>query len=477
MFICLYTSLHYCIQKYTFMFACLQIRTHPYILMCLQFVLHVYKSKTNIRNCKHYKSDIDEIMYLVYPYSKQTLSFFTNKRRKVCDEMTKSRIAAVDVGNDSVKAIFGKADYELNIPNVVAIDTEDRPVIGIEELDKKDPLDGIHIKVHSPALRDNNVIYRVGYLATKSNNATELDPGSSKSEEDQTLVMLFASLALDAVRDENKSIFPRSNNVIDATYILGTGLPLREVKEGKDVGYRSRLLGSVHQVEFLVTPRYQGLKVNIKFDEVKVYPEGFAAYINLVMDNNLNIINRELVDKQIIIQDIGGLSTDIAVIKNRNVDDDKAQGFNVGVAESLDEIREEIRSKHGVELDSRRDVVEIITRKQDRNHIMVRGNRTSVHDIVDRILLELAKKQYRFLRNTWQKNSQTEICYFVGGGALVLKDYLIKLNNNLDGYNIAFFEDEKESIWMMANAYYKLISAYAKSRKEEKEKGQKQVQN
>ena len=47
------------------------------------------------------------------------------------------------------------------------------------------------------------MIYRVGNLATKSNNPTELDPGSSKSEEDQTLVMLFASLALDAAREEN----------------------------------------------------------------------------------------------------------------------------------------------------------------------------------------------------------------------------------------------------------------------------------
>lgn len=386
--------------------------------------------------------------------------------------MSKSRIAAIDVGNDSVKAIFGQAEYELNIPNVIAIDTEDRPVIGIEELDKKNPLEGIHIKVHSPALRETNNIYRVGYLATKSSNATELDPGSSKSEEDQTLVMLFASLALDAVRDENKDQFKRTSDVIEATYTLGTGLPLREVKEGKDVAYRSQLLGSVHQVEFLVTPKYQGLKVNIKFDEVKVYPEGFAAYINLVMDNDLNIINRDLVDKQILIQDIGGLSTDIAVIKNRNVDDDKAQGFNIGVAESLEEIREEIRSRHGVELDSRRDVVEIITRKQDRNHIMVRGNRTSVHDIVDRTLLELAKKQYRHLRNMWQRNSQTEICYFVGGGSIVLKDYLIALNNSLDGYNIAFFEDEKESIWMMANAYYKLISAFDNSIKADEKKSE-----
>ncbi|MFP7298487.1 hypothetical protein [Neobacillus niacini] len=382
--------------------------------------------------------------------------------------MNNTRVAAIDVGNDSIKAIFGELEYELNIPNIIARDTEDRPVIGIEELDDKNPLDGIHVRVHSPALKENNVIYRVGNLATKSHNGTELDPGSSKSEEDQTLILLFTTLALDAVKEGNNHNFRKTKNIIDANYTLGTGLPLREVKEGKDAGYRSKLIGSVHQVEFLVTPKYQGLKVNIKFDEIKVYPEGFAAYINLVMDNNSKIINKDLIDKRILIQDIGGLSTDIAVIKNRNVDDDKAQGFNLGVSESLEEIREEIRKKHGVELDSRRDVVEIITKKNDRNHIMVKGSRTSVHDITDRILLDLAKKQYRLLRNVWSKNSQTEICYFVGGGATVLKDYLKTLNNNLDGFNIDFFEDEKESIWMMANAYYKLIMDYA--RRAEKQK-------
>src|SRR5699024_4908931 len=317
-------------------------------------------------------------------------------------------------------------------------------------------------------------VYRVGNLATKTSNSTELDPGSSKSEEDQTLIMLFASVALDAV--SSGAFNPTQNNVVEATYTLGTGLPLREVKEGKDVGYRSQLLGSVHQVEFLVTPKYQGMKVNIKFDEVKVYPEGFAAYVNLIMDDNLKVINKDLIDKQILIQDIGGLSTDIAVIRNRNVDDDKAQGFNLGVAESLEAIREEIRIQHGVELDSRRDVVDIITRKNNRHHIMVKGSRTSVHNITDHILLELAKKEYRYLRNVWQKNSQSEICYFVGGGSAVLKDYLKALNNKLDGFNIEFFEDENESIWMMANAYYKLITDFIrKSSKKNAEKEEKAV--
>ena len=89
-------------------------------------------------------------------------------------------------------------------------------------------------------------------------------------------------------------------------------------------------------------------------------------------------------------------------------------------------------------------------------------------------LWNLAKKQYRHLRNVWQKNSQTEICYFIGGGSIVLKDYLKTLNNHLDGYNIDFFEDEKESIWMMANAYYKLITDFV--RKNSKIESKKQEQ-
>lgn len=52
----------------------------------------------------------------------------------------------------------------------------------------------------------------------------------------------------------------------------------------------------------------------------------------------------------------------------------------------------------------------------------------------------------------------------------MLKEYIKTLNNNLDGYNIEFFEDEHESIWMMANAYYKLIADYLKKNEKPKEK-------
>ena len=94
-------------------------------------------------------------------------------------ELTESRIAAIDVGNDSLKAVFGKMEAELNIPNVIAQDVVDRPIIGIEELDNQDPTEGIHIRLHSPTLKDNNSIYRVGELATKSVNSMSWTRGAT----------------------------------------------------------------------------------------------------------------------------------------------------------------------------------------------------------------------------------------------------------------------------------------------------------
>ena len=34
--------------------------------------------------------------------------------------MSNTRVASIDVGNDSIKAIFGELEYELNIPNIMA---------------------------------------------------------------------------------------------------------------------------------------------------------------------------------------------------------------------------------------------------------------------------------------------------------------------------------------------------------------------
>jgi plasmid segregation protein ParM len=48
--------------------------------------------------------------------------------------------------------------------------------------------------------------YQAGNLATKSDNLNEVDPGSSKSEEDQTLVDAIYLIALAEVKEQNSTL-------------------------------------------------------------------------------------------------------------------------------------------------------------------------------------------------------------------------------------------------------------------------------
>lgn len=374
------------------------------------------------------------------------------------------RLAAVDVGNDALKGIFGNLESELYIPNVISYQSSENREI-VSDLDKKKPLQNIHVKITSPALKQSGV-YFVGDLATHEPNKNEVDLDSVKAESDQTIVMLLTSLAFDAVESKK---FITENGKLSADYHLGTGLPMREIKADKKLPYKAKLEKGPHLVEFLQTPLYGGITVEINFKHVEVQSEGFAAFMNLTMDENLGFKRPELFNQRVIIQDIGGLSTDIAVIEESEVIDTKSEGYNLGMSAYLDRIRTEVLQKFSEDLGSRKEVAKVLTRKQDRNHIKVAGTRTSIEPIVKENLGELAVQQYKYLNMTWKNNSQTDIAFFVGGGSVVLKDYIkaindARANQGKNPYNIEFFEDEKESIWMMASAYYKLLLVSLKAK-------------
>lgn len=62
-----------------------------------------------------------------------------------------SRIAAVDVGNDAIKTIYGKLEPKTIYAKCHCKRHENRPVIGIEELDVKKPWKGYILEsIHQP---------------------------------------------------------------------------------------------------------------------------------------------------------------------------------------------------------------------------------------------------------------------------------------------------------------------------------------
>ncbi|AIE61782.1 ParM/StbA family protein [Bacillus methanolicus] len=366
------------------------------------------------------------------------------------------RLAAIDIGNDAVKAYLGNLENSIYIPNVIA-EVKNRDIIEME----KDPLSALHVEITSSALKQKHGYYAVGKLAAKYPNNDELTPDVDKSESDQPVILLLTTLAYDAVKH-----FPEKDGVIEATYLLSTGLPLDETKRGKTKNFRKKLKTAQHEVKFLQTPNLQGKTVHIKFEQVLVNTEGYAAYIDLTTNNDGSTKNEELFGKTILINDIGGLSTDSAIITSESeVDNEYSDGIKKGVSTYLDNIIRKVYTKYKYNIKSRRALVEIITNEnpEEQYHIWVEGNRVSIKDIVDEELGILAKEEYKLIKNMWHNVPEIRLSYQIGGGSLILRPYLTELNQQDKNYPLRFVSKE-DSIWMIARAYFKILLMYCNSK-------------
>ncbi|KON83511.1 hypothetical protein AF332_27555 [Sporosarcina globispora] len=366
------------------------------------------------------------------------------------------RLASIDIGNDAVKGYLGDLKEQLYIPNVIA-SAENRDIIEME----KDPLSGLHVEITSGALKKKNGHYVVGKLASKYPNNDELTPDMDKSESDQPVVLLLTALAYDAAKH-----FPEEDGVIEATYLLSTGLPLDESKQGKTKEFRKKLKTAQHEVTFLQTPQLEGKIVRIKFEQVLVNTEGFAAYVDLTTNNDGSVKNEEILGKTILINDIGGLSTDSAIItSDSEVDNEYSEGIKQGVSTYLDNIIRKVYTQYKYMIKSRRVLVDIITNEdpEEQYNIWVDGNRVSIKNIIDGELEILAKEEYKLIKNIWRNVPDIRTAYQIGGGSLVLRPYLTKLNQEDKNYPLRFVTSE-DSIWMIARAYFKILLMYCESK-------------
>ena len=373
-----------------------------------------------------------------------------------------TRLAAIDIGNDSVKAIFGDVaggNRVTPLPNVIAEASENRGVVSLES----NAYEGIHCRVTSAALSRSG-IYAVGNLATRFPKNEEPEPGSSKATSDQAVILLLTSLALDAAQHDH---FPRKGNIIEAKYALSTGLPLKEVKNmGAKATFRNRLMDKVHEVEFLQTPQLAGTVVRIELESLDVYSEGQAAMMHLVTDDEGRINNEELLQKSILINDIGGLSTDSAVIERGEPDNMNSDGLNSGVGEYLDTIIQQVYERYHHRIRSRRNLVRdvLLATNERKNHILVDGKLTSIKDIVDEVLTECALAQHAHLRRMFHKVSDLELVYQIGGGSALIRPYLTNINENSGHtYPLRWQESADESIWMIVESYWKMLSLSRKA--------------
>ncbi|WP_438770078.1 Alp7A family actin-like protein [Brevibacillus sp. JB24b] len=369
--------------------------------------------------------------------------------------------AAIDMGNYSLKGIFerGTKVNRIQIPNVIAEAEVDRDYIELE----KNPLDGIHVEIISSALSKGRGCYVVGNLATKYHNNDELTIDSKKGESDQPIILLLTAIALDAVENAKA----KNTIKIETTYHLSTGLPMSEAKKkGSRKALREKLKNGIHEIRFLDTPLYSGKIVHTSFDEVLVSSEGQAATMELTVNEDGTLKNEDLSKMTYLVHDIGGLSTDIAVVEpNGNVDNVNSHGEKIGVAPYLDNIIREVREVYGYVFRSRKDLEEIIISPlpEIKGHIFLNGNRVDIQPIIDKHLRPIAIEEHKLIRMTWNNVPNTRKAHLIGGGSIILESY-IKAENERDKKYPLYFFDAETSIWMIVKSYMHILKLYLKQK-------------
>lgn len=349
-----------------------------------------------------------------------------------------NKILAIDVGNSKVKMLGNNGMSRLEIPNVIAEATESRAVSEME----KTIMDSLHIKITEAEF--GTAYFTVGNLAAKDAFARELNLVSEKSNNKQSLVMLLTAAALDAIEDIN--LLNAHTGLFEAKYILSIGLPISQngIKAKSEL---TALLRKKYYVEFLNTKDIAGKKVELEFTNVQINTEALAGYATLLTKQP------SLSKTNIMLYDLGGLTNDVTVIANNQVNNAFSNSYKEGMAVVLDNIKHKLALNYNYRLNSRQQVNELLLKGKESWQITTFGERIDIASEIEFELMQYAQKILQQVQSLWYQVPQVECCYFMGGGSIILKEYLIKSIQTLGmKLNLQFIDDDT-AVWANVEGY------------------------
>lgn len=239
--------------------------------------------------------------------------------------------------------------------------------------------------------RNNFILEGVNYSIGEGEFSTDWN----KSRKENLIPMLFYSIAKCSKDSINKVVI---------------GLPIQQYKKEKES--LKRLIEGNRLKEITM----DGERRNILIEDIEIAPEGAAAYYNLSLDMKNIISNRQLM-----IIDVGGRTTDICLFKNRYIADVKT--VPIGMLNIYQEIVDHINTEY-VESFILEDGEQIL-----KEGLLINGEYKDIN-FIKPILI----KNFNSIWKEVQLKFNTSAGYILltGGGSEVLKKaFKNRLGNNL----------------------------------------------
>jgi plasmid segregation protein ParM len=196
---------------------------------------------------------------------------------------------------------------------------------------------------------------------------------------------------------------------------LVTGLPVADFfaggrrNEKKIAAKRENLLKSITSVS--------GETLAI-LEDVTVGCQALAAFVNHLLDDDLN--ERDVAADKVAVVDIGGRTTDIAlIIDGKSFDPRRSGTENMGVLDVYTALAELIKARHGIKDEYPLAVIDKAVRT---GSIKLWGKPVDVSDLVNQAIGEQQAKIGREIERRLGGAADLDAVLFVGGGSALFTD-------------------------------------------------------
>jgi len=190
------------------------------------------------------------------------------------------------------------------------------------------------------------------------------------------------------------------SSAIDNNVRVVTGLPTQFFAEQKNA-----LIKALENRRVFM--KLNGETRNFTITKVIVFPQSAGLFL----------YDKSLVEKDTLVVDIGGGTLDIAYMSNGQFKEGRT--YPLGVNYTYDVLLQEL-SKYGVNYSNRMKAERIIADKT----IFVEGREVDVKKDIDNVLSIRAKEIVNAIKQAFPEQSKYSRFVFIGGGALLLKNYL-----------------------------------------------------
>lgn len=205
--------------------------------------------------------------------------------------------------------------------------------------------------------------------------------------------------------------------VEDEVVNLGLTIPMKPYFDlGRDVVIEKRRASYRNEV----TAVGAASQVRVDCDSLVVMPEAASAWVDYMLDDLGG--DAADIDESIAVFDVGGRTTDTAVIMRGGAVDRSASGTDmIGVLDLLEMIRREVLIEHKVEL-----TIQNAERTlRDPLHMMPKfDKKVDISDIIDRTSRKISEQLYQLAMRRIGDGASLSSLLFVGGGAAVLSESL-----------------------------------------------------